>query len=80
MPITGLVAVAAVKVQYGSHDGLQSPKQDLSRAIRVCELARDKWSEKRLAFEIDMLWHILAEKPGVGAVAETEEILGDQPN
>ena len=50
----------------------------VARAICAKRLERDEWSEERLAFEVDMFWHLVAAELEAGVVDETGEFVGGE--
>ena len=50
----------------------------VARALCVKRLARDDWSQEKLAFEVDMFWHLVAAELEAGVVDETGEFVGGE--
>ena len=61
-------------VMTGWSDNIET----VARAMCAKMLERDEWSEERLAFEVDMFWHIVAAELEAGFIDETGEVVGGE--
>ena len=50
----------------------------VARALCAKQLARDEWSEQKLAFEVDMWWHLVAAEIEAGVVDEAGKFVGGE--
>ena len=61
-------------VMAGWSDNIEA----VARALCAKRLARDEWSEEKLAFEVDKWWHLVAAEIEAGVVDETGEFVGGE--
>ena len=61
-------------VMTGWSDNIEA----VARAICAKRLEHDEWGEEKLAFEVDMFWHLVAAELEAGVVDETGEFVGGE--
>ena len=61
-------------VMAGWSDNIEA----VARALCAKQLAREEWSDEKLAFEVDMWWHLVAAELESGVLDEAGEFVGGE--